>query len=560
MTLDFTRDGVLTAEQARRLDAIAEELRAPFHVLIAELSAPHAASLDWWVSQLASRNTFSSSLYLRCCQALLAVRDSQARTAPQEILVDSAALAETLTRALGTSVPVRCTIPAWRALVASVALRVRKLAAALFSFAGRALAARLRPVRRPPPSTPITLVDTFIFADSLDKAGNLRDHYYPGMIDHLSVEERASLWIAPTLYRIRNHLSLFGKFRRSSTKFLLVEDYLELSDYVHAFLHPWRVPHVAPGPRMLAGLDAGPLVREAEAAGFAASGSLEALLRHRFARRLKEKEIRLRMVLEWYENQELDRGAVAGLRTEFPDVPVVGYQGYVVSRHYLCMFPTREEQAAGLLPQSIAVVGPAFVEPAREFCPGLASQTAPAFRFRNLWREPPRPPENFVVLAALPIHVAEARDILVRLAEACQSYGARWHVALKPHPLAPMNRIGSTPTGWEIVSGDLDALIAKASVLVSSASSACVQALASGVPVAVMGSLRGLTQNPIPPDTDQGLWDLCYTSGELRASLDRFSARSPDRVARDRAAGRALRERFFTPVTRESVARLLRLG
>lgn len=559
MTLDFTRDGALTPEQARRLDAIAEELRAPFHLLIAELAAPHGASLDWWVTQLASRNTFSSSLYLRCCQALLAVRASQARPAPQEILVDSPALADTLARALGTSVPVRCTIPAWRARAAGHAQRGRALAAALYSFAGRALASGLRPARRPPPSAPITLVDTFVFADSLDEAGNLRDHYYPGMAEQLSADERASLWIAPTLYRIRNHLSLFGRLRRSPENFLLPEDYLWLSDYLHAFLHPWRVPRVAPGPRMLGGVDVEPLVREAEAAGFAASGSLEALLRQRFARRLKEKGIRLRMVLEWYENQELDRGAVAGLRAAFPDVPVVGYQGYVVSRHYLCMFPTREEQAAGLLPQSVAVVGPAFVEPAREFCPGLAVETAPAFRFRNLWRDAPLPPRDFTVLAALPIHVVEARDILQRLAEACRPYGSRWRVALKPHPLAPMDRIGSPPAGWEIASGDLDALIAKAGVLVSSASSACVQALASGVPVAVMGSLRGLTQNPIPPGADRRLWDLCYTAEDLRASIDRFATRGPGEVVRDRAAGRGLRENFFTPVTRETVARLLRL-
>jgi hypothetical protein len=116
------------------------------------------------------------------------------------------------------------------------------------------------------------------------------------------------------------------------------------------------------------------------------------------------------------------------------------------------------------------------------------------------------------------------------------------------------------PQGWELVSGELDDLIARADVLVSSASSACVQALASGVPVVVMGSLRGLTQNPIPAATDQRLWTLCYTAAEVRAALERFGARTQDEIRRERELGFALRERFFTPVTRDSVARLLRLG
>jgi hypothetical protein len=562
MRLDLTRRGALTPEQARLLDEVAEQARAPFHALVAGLAAPHGASLDWWVTPLASRNTFSSGLYLRCCQAVLAVRLAGASPAPSEILVDSPALAATLRGAAQTrAVPIRCTVPRWRAGAGRLGRRARALAAALYSFGGRALAARLLPPRDAPPASPLTLVDTFLFPDSFDAAGGLREHYYPGMAEALSEAERAALWYVPTPYRVRNPFALFARLRRSPLNFLLPEDYLRPSDYLHALAHPWRVPRVAPGPRMLLGVDVEPLVREAEAEGLVASGTLEALLRRRFALRLRERGIRIRLALEWYENQELDRGAVAGLRAEFPGVPVIGYQGYVVSRHYLCMFPTREEREAGLLPHSVAVVGPAFVQAPKEFCPGIATEAAPAFRFRGLWRDPgaARPPEKFTVLVALPIHVAEARDILERLAQALEG-APRWRVLLKPHPLAPLGRIGPLPAGCELAAGDLDALIAASSVLVGSASSACVQALASGTPVVVMGSLRGLTQNPIPPDTDPRLWALAYTAGELRTALERFASRGVEEAARDRAAGRALRERFFSPVTREAVARLLRFA
>lgn len=570
MKLDLTRDGALLPEHARRLDAIADEIRRPFHALIAQLSAAHTSSIDWWVTPVASRNTFSSDLYLRCCQALLAVRVAESETALEETLVDSPALAAAISGALADrAVRVRCTRRAWRVLAGQIALRCRRLAAALYSYTSRYLAARLLPVRTTVPARPITLVDTLVYANSFDESGRFRDHHYPGLIDHLGPEERVALYFVPTFYRIRRYGALFRRLRAARENFLLEEDYLHFFDYVHALAHPLRVPRLPGGPIKLLSVDIGPLVREAMARGFAESGSLEAILRQRFARRLKERGVRLRLVLEWFENQELDRGAVAGLRAHYPEVPIVGYQGYVVSRHYLCMFPTEQERASGVIPDRVAVIGPELVVPAREFSPALEVEVSPAFRFRNLWQERERSRDSgaLTVLAALPIMLEEARDILSRLVPACDgpARARPWRIRLKPHPVMPPANLAAAlgrplPQGWELVSGELDDLIAQADVLVSSASSACVQALASGVPVVVMGSLRGLTQNPIPAATDQRLWTLCYTAAEVRAALERFGARTQDEIRRERELGFALRERFFTPVTRESVARLLRLG
>lgn len=568
MKLDLTRRGWLSPEHARQLDAIADEIRAPYHELIARLSAPHSANLDWWVTPVASRNTFSCDLFLRCCQALLAVRLAQSQPV-REIVVDSPALLKTVARAVGaTSVQVRCARPRWRLLVAGVARRFGRLAAVSFHCFARFICSRLWPRRSGPPRGPIVLVDTFVYPDSLDAAGSFRDRHFPGILDHLEPQERATVYFTPTFYRVRNYPGMFRRLRAARVNFLLPEDYLRASDYWAALTHPWRVPAIGSGRIELAGVDVGALVREAMALGFAGSGSVEGILRYRFAARLKEQGVKLRLVIEWFENQEIDRGAVAGIRQYYPETPIIGCEGYVVPRHYLCLYPTRQERDSGVIPHRIAVTGPSLVARVREFCPELEVEVMPAFRFGGVWKT--RVTEGgrsrFTVLAALPLMARESREILDRLLEACAAMceASSWHVLIKPHPAAQaavlLRRLSRRlPSGCELVSGDLDALLSSADVLVSSASSACLQALASGVPVVVLGSLAGLTQNPIPCGTDKRVWHLCYTADELHAVLRRIASQSLYERTQVREIGLALRERLFAPVTRESVARLLRL-
>ena len=569
MNLDLTQGGALSPEHARQLDAIADEIRLPYQDMIAALGAAHTADMDWWVTPVASRNIFASDLFLRCCQVLLALRVAVADPARGHIAVDSVAMMRTLQRELaGSDVRVRCTRSRWRIAGRNAALRLYRLAAAAFHCFNRFACSRLWPRRDAAPRGPLVLVDTFIYRDSLDDAGGFRDRHFPGILDSLNEEERAQLYFTPTFYRIRNYPAIFRKLRAARANFLLAEDYLRAADYVAALAHPWRVPAVATESIRLAGIEMGELVREAVALGFAESGSIEGILRYRFARRLREASVKLRLVLEWFENQGLDRGAVTGVRENYPDTPIVGCEGYIVPRHYLCLYPTRQERESSVIPHTIAVTGPALVAGVREFCPELEVEIMPAFRFAGVWRARPdrADRERFTVLAALPLMARESREILACLFDACEISGAArtWSMQIKPHPTMPadalLRDIGRPlPAHCELVSGDLDGLLASADALVSSASSACAQALASGVPVVILGSLGGLTQNPIPPATDRRLWQMCYTVEELVTALERIAGRSAQERARDRALGMALRGEFFAPVTRDSVARLLRL-
>lgn len=566
MRLDLTGAVGLGREHAAQLDAIAAELRRPYVDLVSQLSAPYGANLDWWVTPLASRNTYVCPLFRRLCQVELARRLSAAGGI-SGIVVDTPEMAKLLRETVPPNVQVQSALTPLRWRLRSVLSILRRLAATLYACAGRYVFSRLIPSHgRPLPREPITLVDTFMYPGSI-RDGAFCDRHYPGLMEMLDDDERRRVFWAPVYYRVRNHVRLFRRLRACRDNLLLAEDYLRFEDYVYAIGHFLRGRHVLPDIDFL-GLRVDPLVREAHAEAYAGSGSIEGLLRHRFALRLREAGVKLQRVVEWFENQEVDHGAVSGWLTFHPDTHVVGYQGFLASCTYLCMFPLEAERALGLLPHSVGVMGPALVDPAREFCPGLAVTTAPAFRFDGLWHLPKEKPlhDAVTLLVSLPLDAGQTRQILEMLGAAIGRNPDfdGWRVRIKPHPAFPRHQFekGATmglQSGWSLAEGDLDDLIEEADLFVGNASSTCVQAIVHGVPVAIIGGRARPTLNPIPEWADGALWSVCHSAEDLREKLTRLARGDSEASARRREAGASIRERLFRPVTRSAVLELLGL-
>jgi len=567
MRLNLTGVVRLRREHAEQLDAIAAELRRPYVALVGDLGAPFGADLDWWVTPLASRNTYVCPLFRRLCQVELA-RQLSVAGGVSEIVVDTPAMAELLRETVPPNVQVQSALTPLRWRLRSVLSILRRLAATLYACSGRYVFSRLIPSHgRSLPHEPITLVDTFLYPESL-RDGAFSDRHYPGMMEKLDDDERRRVFWAPVYYRVRNHARLFRRLRECRDNLLLAEDYLRFRDYVYAIGHFLRGRRVLPDFGFL-GLSVGSLVREAYAEAYAGSGSIEGLLRHRFARRLREAGVKLHRVVEWYENQEIDHGAVSGWLTFHPDAKVVGYQGFLASRTYLCMFPLDAERALGLLPHAVGVMGPALVDPAREFCPGLEVTAAPAFRFDALWHLPKEKPrhDGVTLLVSLPLDASQTRQILEMVGMAICGNAAfdGWQVRIKPHPAFPRHQFEEGATmglqpGWTLADGDLDNLIEEADLFVGNASSACVQAVVHGVPVAIIGGRVRPTLNPIPEWVDGALWSVCRSAEDLRETLARQSQCTSETHAWRRAAGAKVRERLFRPVTRPAVLEFLGLS
>lgn len=553
MKLDLSGAARLDHAHLVWLDEIAAAAREPFNDLVRRLGHGREADIDWWVTPLASRNVFACPLFARCCRLLLALRVLDSGAAVSEIVVETPGCARALRAALATRktrVPVRArrgTASFTTALILAFAYR---MAAAVFNTINQVLFARLcGPAARAMPAG-VVLIDTFLYRDSFRP--EYRERHYPGLLECLTAEERRRVYFLPTYYKVRNYFALFRSLARSDINFLTKEQYLRVSDYAHALAHPLRALAFKAERCCFDGLEIAAMVNEALRESFAASGTIEALLRYRLAARLAQARLRVARVIDWFENQEVDHGSNAGFRRFLPDALILGYQGFVVSEQYLSAFPTSDEMRLALIPQRVAVTGEALVERCRMYCPELAVCIAPAFRFAGLWRErkPRASGDAPRVLVALPLMRDEVAAMLELVTAAVAALEGRWRIGAKAHPSFTQR----LPRELELVEGDFDALLDDCDILVSTASSACVQALARGVPVAVVANPYGITFNPVPRDAPADMWALCHTAAGLARALTAFAGRDETTVARHRAEGVALLARVFSPVTPEAVS------
>jgi hypothetical protein len=568
MKLDLRFHSNLDPRWVSLYNRIANEIGNSFSHLIDSVSKQHAESIDWWVSSPASRNTLVSPLFHYCCCIVLLKELIQKKERISEIITDSKAFKEILEDYMvRQNLRVKITLAqlSTRQLLKKILWPIYSL----FSVPLRHLllfivAKAIRSVRRRPVHEPLTLIDTFVLPGYIDE-----DRYYPKITDTLSEDEKRNVYFVPLLYGFRpwQYFSVIKRFRRSQRNFILKEDYLKLRDYLFSFGYVFRIGALRLNPHLFYGIDISPLVRE-EIRGFhELNSSFIALLNYSFARRLKQAGIQIRLVIDWFENQSIDRGWNAGFRRFFPKILIKGYQGYIVSSHYLCIYPTEEEKQNRVIPNRISVIGKGLMQPIRRFCSDLEVSVAPAFRYQHLWEER-NSPENtdaFIILIALPIILTEAAHVLQLLANSeneCEKTIRFW---IKPHPATNPSKIIRAfglewPERFEFVNADFEECLGKANLLVSSMSSTCLETMARGIPVIVVGNRCGLTHNPIPETVTEDIWRFCFDHKEVVDAIKIYRNRRAENKREYTTIGLKIRTDFFEPVTRAGVRKFLELS
>ena len=565
--LDLRYHGRIPLKYVKLWNQIACEKSKPFTDIIESISRQHAKNIDWWVSSPASRNTLASPLFHYCCCIALLQELIQKNEPFSEIIVDSRVFKKIIedylakqgvnARVTLSRLPVKQRLKEFvRPIYAILAPPLRYF---LLFFAAR----QTRSLRRHLPLEPLTLIDTFVMPGYIEK-----DRYYPGLLDALSEEEKHRVWFVPHLYGFRpwQYLSVVRRLRGSEKNFVLKEDFLKFKDYLFALGYVLRIRALKIGPCLFQGVDISSLVREEMTSFRGVGSSYTPLLNYCFAKRLKEAGIELRLVIDWFENQNIDRGWNTGFRRFFPEVETIGYQGFIVSAHYLCMYPTEVEKDSGFIPHKVAVIGRGLAQSARRFCSDLDVCVAPAFRFQYVWRKRKYSPaaNEYTILVALPMVISEAICILKLLAPATNEMADNARFWVKPHPTASQSRIqGAFGAGWpkrfEFVNGDFNDCVEKSNLLISSASSACMETLAKGIPVIIIGNSYGLTHNPVPETITSDIWRLCYSPEEIKRAIQFYKSRDSEKIKEHEEAGTRIREEYFEPVTGEGVRRFLGL-
>jgi len=558
----------LSRENIILLNKTSVSIIEDYNSLIEDIFYATDKSVDWLVSSTLSRNTYMNLLFINLCYLQLVKLVIKSGKVIKKVIVPNKELKEVLSESFkkkNIAIEV-AVIDDNLSLKGKIKKRFRPLID-LYCNIGKLCVMWLlgRKKRKDAISKdrPIILIDTF-FLSSMFKNNIFNDRYYPGLLEHLSKEEKKDIFFTPEVL-IRNYRDLKKALEiaeKAKEQFIFRIDYLKAVDYLFTFASPIRIKKIKFNNFSMLGDNIGPLLKTHFYKNVLNGSSLAGLLNYRFFRRLKESGLKLRKVIDWNENQVIDRGFIKGLNHYYPNVPSIGYQGYIISSDFnFYIHPTKWEVDSAIIPDEIAVVGRELVQDAKKYYKDLNVSVAPAFRFNGVWKEDAvngRGGSN-IILVALPISFKESEEIIRLILDMVllrKQDDIVFHI--KPHPSLNMDVLKKTfGQAWRkefcIVSGDFTDRVKESCLLLGNTSSTCVETLAMGIPVVVIGSQSGLTQNPIPQSINKDFWKLCYTPQELQDAIEYFVKNKRSLKPTFKETAKIVRQACFEPATSVSV-------
>jgi hypothetical protein len=479
---------------------------------------------------------------------------------PEAILVDSPAFQKTVTAILekfSFDIPVRLE----RSFMGDLRLKIStlyNLMILIYIFICSKLA---RPFYLLSQLKDIVLIDTFILKKYLDS-----DRYYPGLFEKLPQKDKDSLHFAPTFldFGFSGFFPVIKKLRKANVNFILKEDFLKFRDYFFSIGHFFRRRSIKIKECFYEGMNFSGLMREDINSWNHFGSAVSALLNYRFSMRLSWKGATISCIVDWFENQPIDKGWNAGFNKHYPDVPSKGYVGYLQSNHYLCQYPTPLEKQCKMLPNSIAVMGQGLASRVREFCPDMPVEVAPAFRFSGVYSDRKAWPEEggSNILLGLSFIFSESLEMLGKLEEALtQIDSGKIKIYAKAHPSISKEKLmnarrKSLPDRLELVEGDFMECLEKSNLFIGNASSTCLEALARGIPVIVLGGSSGLMHNPIPESVPTEFYRLCVFVQDLVEAIKHFENSKLDFDF----VSEFVKREFFSPVTENAISDFLNIN
>jgi len=556
----------LSLKNIKILNNISNNIKKDFNALTEELLNSTDKSIYWLVNSTTSRNPYWSNIYLNICYLVLIKQLLKENSAIEKIIVPNSELKKVLIDYLKRN-KISIKVISNQSLRKKIKNKMRPFYNFLVNIYRFILMWISRDKRRKesiPTDHKITLIDTF-FLSSMFKNGKYSDRYYNGLLEYLSDDEKKSIYFVPLILVKTGFKKIIKIAEKSNINFLFKEDYLKLSDYFFALVGPFKIRRINFNKFKFKDFNIGPVLQSDFR--YHIFESVFSILNYRFFRRLKENKVKLRLVVNWFENQPIDHGFNKGIKDFYPETYSIGYQGYIKATDYnFYIQPTKYENENGIIPDAIAVVGDGLKKQIKIFCSKLNVITAPAFRFKGIWdlKEIHKIDGKKIVLVALPITIKESIEILELVINAVKM-GEYDNIEfqIKSHPALGTNKLKSKfanlPNNFEFIDGDFKDCLTKTTVMLGNASSTCLESLALGIPVVIIGSQSGLTQNPIPENVNKDIWKICYTPEELSDAINHFLNISDEERDNLTKIGEEIRSMYFEPVTRESVREFLRL-
>ena len=199
---------------------------------------------------------------------------------------------------------------------------------------------------------------------------------------------------------------------------------------------------------------------------------LISLTNFRFVKRLKKNDFIINKVVNWFENQSMDKGWNFGFRTFYHKTELIGYQGFTAYPEYMCLNPTKFEEESNVIPKKIVSISKSYNNLRKEFFPNLNIITGPALRFSTLFNKRIIKNKKFDVTIFLE-GASKKRDLkIVNNFIRINKHFTHLSFFIKSHPILPIDfNVIKLPKNFYILNYQFPYIAAKTNVAICYGSS-----------------------------------------------------------------------------------------
>lgn len=473
--------------------------------------------LDWWISPPASRNLYSTDIYKNIC-ILKTIKKLSKKKYKIELTVETYELKEVIERNFSEK-KIIVFLKKNRKLLTRF-LYPFYIIKNIFLFLFQFFLAKFLLSKKKFVIKQNILIDTFIIESFL------KEKIYYGDIYKYAKKEKKKILFIPTI--IQNNILKYYKIIKSlesDNKFFLKERLTDINDLKFCFFYLFRKKKFFTKYEKYENFDLSKIIINEIDLNRDLFSIFLSLYNYCFIKKLKKNSLKFSTVINWFENQSMDKSWNFSFRKFFPGIKTIGYQGFTHYPEYMNTIPTYCEYKSKIIPEKIVVLNKNYKNLRKEFCKKLNIASGPALRSNDLFNSKKNVKKKFNIVLFLEGALKEIdREIILKFIR-ISKYFPNLKFYIKAHPVLPLKKLNlNLPENFIELYGNFSSIASKTIISVSYGNtSATLESLAYGckliLPFDNVYDRESLSKLKI----DKNLYKICSNDQMLINAIKYFS-------------------------------------
>ena len=373
----------------------------------------------------------------------------------------------------------------------------------------------------------ISLIETF-FSKNLISNNSFQERYHKTIYSKLPLHIKNESFFFPinfSIFHIRKFLNIIKK---EKIKFIHPMDFLEIKDYYESIFILPSLSGIHSRNLFFQSYNISKLVKYYHFISYFNFSSFLANLNFNFLKRLKNNNTKINLIIDWYENQIIDKGLCLGKNIFYPKTIIKGHMGFINDfRNIHYYTPIYLEKKLNVLPSEILLISKKihkiyfkklkFIK--YKFVPAIRNAQIFDFKFKE------KKKLNFKknILIVLSANTQESTFIFKLLESIWNKINfKKFNFIIKTHSNTKLNSFIKRNKNLLLTKKDFYSELQFADIIISGGTTATIEANILNKKIILIGNDKGITLNPLLKQSEKNE-NICYDSKTLLSTINKLS-------------------------------------